>query len=55
MIRLAFGRHPGAEQAWKNMTDKQRRHNLLAIFHYRTPASRLKRLERMIEDATEQR
>lgn len=49
MIRLALARHPGAEQAWKKMTDIQRRHNLLAIFYYRTPESRLKRLERLIE------
>jgi uncharacterized protein YdeI (YjbR/CyaY-like superfamily) len=49
MIRLAFARHPGAEQAWRRLTDHQRRHNLIAIFHYRTPETRLKRIETLIE------
>ena len=51
MIRLAFARNPGAEQAWKNMTVIQRRHGLLAVFYYRTPESRMKRLEKLIEQA----
>jgi uncharacterized protein YdeI (YjbR/CyaY-like superfamily) len=49
MIRLAFARHPGAEQAWKRLTETQRRHNLVAIFFYRTPESRMKRIEVLIE------
>ena len=48
MIRLAFARHPGAEQAWRNLTAIQRRQNLLAIFFYRTPESRLNRIEKLI-------
>jgi len=48
MIRLAFSRHPGAEQAWRNLTAIQRRQNLLAIFFYRTPESRLNRIEKLI-------
>jgi len=49
MIRLAFSRHPGAEQAWRKLTETQRRHNLLAVFFYRTPESRLNRLNKLIE------
>ena len=51
MIRLAFARNPGAEQAWKTMTPIQRRHGLLAVFYYRTPESRTRRLEKLIEQA----
>jgi uncharacterized protein YdeI (YjbR/CyaY-like superfamily) len=49
LIRLAFARHPGAEQAWKRLSETQRRHNLIAIFYYRAPESRLKRIEILIE------
>ena len=48
MMHLAFARHPGSEKAWRKKTEIQRRHDLLAIFHYRTPESRLNRLERLI-------
>src|SRR6185369_5930441 len=53
MIRLAFNRNPGAEQAWRRMTETQRRHNLLSIFHIRTPQSRMRRIQRMIDQALE--
>ena len=49
MIRLEFARHRGAEQAWRQLTENQRRNNLLAIFHYRTPESRTNRLKILIE------
>ena len=52
MVQLALRRHPGGERAWKNMTPRQRRHNLLAIFYYRSPETRLRRLQRMLNDAT---
>ena len=55
MIRLAFNRNPGAEQAWRSMTQTQRRHNLLSIFHRRTPQSRTLRIQRMIDYALEGR
>ena len=48
-LRLAFSRIPGAEKAWRNMTDIQRRHNLLAIFYYQTPQSRQRRIERIFQ------
>src|SRR6185436_8958605 len=49
IIRLAFNRNPGAEQAWRSMTETQRRHNLLSLFHIRTPQSRMRRIQRMID------
>jgi uncharacterized protein YdeI (YjbR/CyaY-like superfamily) len=49
MIRIAFGRNPGAEEGWRKMTTNQRRQHLLAVFYYRTPESRMKRLEKVIE------
>ena len=48
MIRIAFARNPGAEEGWKKLTANQRRQNLLAVFYYRTPESRMKRLEKVI-------
>ena len=53
MIRLAFNRNPGAEQAWRSMTETQRRHNLLGIFYRRTPQSRMQRIQTMIDHALE--
>jgi uncharacterized protein YdeI (YjbR/CyaY-like superfamily) len=49
MIRIAFRRNPAAEEGWRKMTANQRRQHLLAVFYYRTPESRIKRLERVIE------
>jgi uncharacterized protein YdeI (YjbR/CyaY-like superfamily) len=53
MIRLAFNRNPGAEQAWRSMTETQRRHNLLGIFYLRSPQSRMQRIQRIIDHALE--
>ncbi len=50
MVRLAFSRIPGAFQAWQKMTERQRRHNLLAIFYYQTPESRQRRIERIFQE-----
>ena len=51
ILRMAFQRQPLAEQGWKAMTAVQRRRHLLGIFYYRTPESREKRVERMMEEA----
>jgi uncharacterized protein YdeI (YjbR/CyaY-like superfamily) len=53
LIRLTFNRNPGAEQAWRSMTETQRRHNLLSIFYLRTPQARTRRIQRMIDHALE--
>jgi uncharacterized protein YdeI (YjbR/CyaY-like superfamily) len=48
MIRLFFNRTPEAKEIWDRLTPLQRRANLIAIFHCRTPQSRLTRLEKFI-------
>jgi uncharacterized protein YdeI (YjbR/CyaY-like superfamily) len=53
MVRLAFSRIPGAFPAWNKMTERQKRHNLLAIFYYRTPESRLRRIERIFREPSD--
>jgi len=51
LIRAALDRTPNARRAWNALTEAQRRSNLLAIFYYRNPATRAKRLDRAISDA----
>jgi uncharacterized protein YdeI (YjbR/CyaY-like superfamily) len=51
VIRNAFAENPMAWKGWNRMTPKQRRGELLAVFYYRTPESRARRLEKMIETA----
>jgi len=48
MIRRFFYRNPEAEEIWDRLTPLQRRANLIAIFHCRTPQSRMRRLEKFI-------
>jgi uncharacterized protein YdeI (YjbR/CyaY-like superfamily) len=51
MLRLAFDRNPRARQGWELMSDVRRRGQLLAIFYYRTPESRARRLSKVIDEA----
>jgi len=51
MIHLAFARNPRAREGWEHMTDIQRRGQLIAIYYYRTPEGRAKRLAKVLEDA----
>jgi uncharacterized protein YdeI (YjbR/CyaY-like superfamily) len=51
LIRAAFAREPGAKEGWQAMSPRQRRGQLLAIFYYRNPASRERRLGKVIEQA----
>jgi uncharacterized protein YdeI (YjbR/CyaY-like superfamily) len=50
-IRLAFARNPQAREGWEQMSAIRRRQELLAIFHYRTPESRARRLAKAVEEA----
>ena len=50
-IRMAFARDGRAFEGWKRMSSLQRRRHLLGIFGYRNPASRDRRVARMLEDA----
>jgi hypothetical protein len=51
VIEAAFRRRPKARQGWEKMTQMQRRQELLAIFYYRTPESRNKRVEKLCDSA----
>jgi hypothetical protein len=51
VLKLAFARDPRAFAGWQRMSPTQRRGNLLAIFYYRNPDSRDRRIAKMLEDA----
>jgi uncharacterized protein YdeI (YjbR/CyaY-like superfamily) len=46
LLKLAFSREPEALRGWNLMTPLKRRGELLAIFHYRTPDARDRRIEK---------
>lgn len=50
MIEMAFRQNPRAREKWEQATPLFRRGNLLAIFYYRTPESRMKRLNKCMEE-----
>ena len=51
LVRNAFGENPKAHKGWKSMTPLARRGQLLAIFYYRNPDSRARRLAKVMEMA----
>ncbi len=51
IMQLAFARNPRAREGWELMSPVRRRGLLLAIFYYRTPDSRARRLDKAIEEA----
>ena len=51
ILKLAFAREPRALAGWQRMSLSHRRGHLLAIFYYRTPDSRDRRIAKTIEDA----
>ncbi len=51
LIRNAFAQVPHAHQGWLMMTPSQRRSQLLAIFYYKTPEARARRMGKTIEAA----
>jgi uncharacterized protein YdeI (YjbR/CyaY-like superfamily) len=51
ILKLAFARDPRAFTGWQRMSPTHRRGHLLAIFYYRTPESRDRRIAKMLEDA----
>jgi uncharacterized protein YdeI (YjbR/CyaY-like superfamily) len=53
LIKAAFAEHPKAFAGWKKMTPRARRGQLLAIFYYRNPGSRGRRLAKVLESAAE--
>jgi uncharacterized protein YdeI (YjbR/CyaY-like superfamily) len=51
MMQLAFARNPRAREGWEQMSALRRRGQLLAIFYYRTPDSRARRLAKVVDEA----
>lgn len=49
-IASALARSANAMQGWERMSLSHRRQHLMAIFSYRTPESRAKRLAKMVEE-----
>jgi uncharacterized protein YdeI (YjbR/CyaY-like superfamily) len=52
VLQVAFARHPRARDGWNTMSVSRRRGHLFAIFYYRTPEARARRIDKMLEDAT---
>jgi uncharacterized protein YdeI (YjbR/CyaY-like superfamily) len=52
ILQVAFAHHPGARTGWDSMSPSRRRGHLFGIFYYRTPDSRGRRIDKMLEDAS---
>jgi len=52
LIQTAFARNPRAREGWIRMTPRQRRGELMSIFHYRNPESRARRLQKTLDLAS---
>lgn len=50
-LQLAFTRDPRALEGWNLMSSSHRRAQLIAIFYYRSPDARARRLEKVIAEA----
>jgi uncharacterized protein YdeI (YjbR/CyaY-like superfamily) len=53
LIKNAFAENPKAFAGWKTMTPLARRTQLLAVFYYRNPDSRARRLQKVVDAAAE--
>jgi len=53
VLKLTFARNPVAHDGWEHMSPAKRRSHLLGIFGYRSPESRAKRIQKMLDEATE--
>ena len=51
LLQTAFARNPVAREGWTRMTPRQRRGELMAIFYYRNPESRVRRLQKTMDFA----
>jgi uncharacterized protein YdeI (YjbR/CyaY-like superfamily) len=50
-LKLAFSRDPRALEGWNLMSPIQRRAQLIAIFYYRSPEARARRIDKVVESA----
>lgn len=51
LIKTAFERNALAREGWSRMTARQRRGELMAVFYYRTPEARQRRLQKVLDFA----
>jgi uncharacterized protein YdeI (YjbR/CyaY-like superfamily) len=51
VIEAAFRARPKARTGWARMTEAQRRNGLMAVFYYQTVEARLKRVEKLCDEA----
>lgn len=51
ILRVAFARNPRAFEGWKLMSPSHRRRHLFAIFYYRAPEARARRVAKVVEEA----
>jgi hypothetical protein len=51
LLRLAFARDPRALEGWKKMSPSHRRGQLFAIFYYRSPEARSRRIDKVLQDS----
>jgi len=51
ILKFAFARDPRAYTGWQRMSPSHRRGHLLAIFYYRSPDARDRRIAKLLEDA----
>jgi uncharacterized protein YdeI (YjbR/CyaY-like superfamily) len=51
-IAMALRQNPKAHAAWEKLKPSHRRRYLMAIFYYRTPESRTRRLAKVIDEIT---
>lgn len=49
-IAIALAQNPKARTAWEKVQPSRRRRHLLAIFHYRNPESRARRIAKFVEE-----
>lgn len=52
ILQVAFARNPSAREGWDLMTAAKRRGHLFGIFGYRTPESRGRRIDKMLDEAS---
>jgi uncharacterized protein YdeI (YjbR/CyaY-like superfamily) len=50
MIEIALRQNPRAREKWDQISPSQRRAHLLAVFYYRTPESRARRLAKVLKE-----
>jgi uncharacterized protein YdeI (YjbR/CyaY-like superfamily) len=51
ILELAFNNTPVARRGWEAMTAAQRRSHLLGVYYYQSPEARMKRVQKLVEDA----